>query len=82
MDTVIVVVENNIPDEENQLEKVKSFFDYSISRNENKDQIRERCYSIVQASYSILSKVPIQQIKPVVFKVFTSTYNKLLQIVN
>ena len=81
MDSFVVVVENNIPDVENQLDKVKTYLDNNKVKLENQGGAKERYYNILRAGYSVLSKVPIQEIKPAVFRVFVGTFNKLVQVV-
>ena len=81
MESFVVVVENHFPDVENQLDNIKTYLEDNKDKLQNQGGAKERYYNILRAGFNVLSKVPIQEIKPAVFRVFVGTFNKLVQVI-
>ena len=80
MESFVVVVDNTMPDIENQLEQIKNYLQENKDKVQNQGGIKEKYYKIVQAGYNVFSQLPVEKIRPTLFNVFTSTFNKLVQV--
>ncbi len=74
----VVVVENNTPDIENQLEQVKEYLENTRGNMEYQQGIKQKYFRIVEAGYNVFSHLPLDKIRPVVFNVFVNSFNKLV----
>lgn len=80
MESFVVVVENHVPDVENQLDHIKTYLEDNKDNLQNQTGIKAHYYKVIQAGYNVFSKLPIENIKPAVFRVFLGTFNKLATV--
>ncbi len=72
----IVIDTPQNPDIENQLHAIKNYLHTTSS--DNLEGTKKKYHNIVTAGYQVFSRLPLSQIKPVVFRALYGTFTRLV----